>query len=134
MRKLIWFILIVLVVALGLAVACNYSPEFSATLYTFGVDTVGGGIMTSVTGALTGLMLWGSEGLANSVAILAGTLITGSILWLVILKKYIWPKIKGVKGEQKIVVSIPGPAPSPIAHANTEPSTPVVAKPEENKA
>jgi peptidoglycan/LPS O-acetylase OafA/YrhL len=129
MRKLIWFILIVLVVALGLAVACNYSPEFSATLYDFGVNTVGGGIMTSVTGALTGLMLWGSEGLANSVAILAGTLIAGSILWIVLLKRYIWPKIKGVTKPITPTISLRG-GPEPELPQTIEQAKPEAVKEE----
>lgn len=96
MRKLAWFVIIVLVVALSIAVACAYSPMFSATIYDFGVNTVGASIVNGVTGAMTGMMAWGATGLGPAVAVVSVTLIAGSILWLVILKRYIWPHVHPV--------------------------------------
>jgi flagellar basal body-associated protein FliL len=91
-RKLAWLVIIVLIVALSVAVACAYSPSFSATIYDFGVNVVGASIVNGVTGAMTGMMAWGSTGLGPSVAIVAGWSLAAIIFWTVVLRKYIWTR------------------------------------------
>jgi len=98
-------------------------------VYSFGVDTVGAGIVTNVTGALTGVMAWGATGLAPSVAVLAGTLIIGSIAWLVILKRYIWPKIKGVAKPITPTITLRG-GPEPELPQTIEQAKPETVKEE----
>jgi peptidoglycan/LPS O-acetylase OafA/YrhL len=97
MRKLAWFVIIVLIVALAIAVACAYSPPFSATVYDFGVNTVGASIVNGVTGLMTGMMAWGSANLAQAAAVFFGVGIGFTVLWLVLLKKYIWKPLSGSK-------------------------------------
>jgi hypothetical protein len=99
MRKLAWLVIIVLIVALSLAVACAYSPGFSSWLYDFGVNTVGANVVNGITGAATGVLAWGATGLGPAVAVLLGTGIAFTVLWLVVLRKYIWNPIRGVAGK-----------------------------------
>jgi hypothetical protein len=96
MRKLAWFVIIVLIAALSVAVACAYSPSFSATIYDFGVNVVGLGLVNLITGSMTGMMAWGSTGLGPAAAVFFGVGIGFTVLWLVLLRKYVWNPIKGV--------------------------------------
>ena len=95
MRKLAWLLIIALIVALGIAVGCLLSPEFSSTLYDVGVNVIGASVVTWFTGLSTGMMLWGSGSLAQAWAVILGVGITMTVLWMVLLRKYIWNPIKG---------------------------------------
>lgn len=103
-KKLIAFVIIVLAVALAISIACWFSPPFSTALYEFGVNIIGASIVNGVTGGLTSIMAWGATGLGPAVGVISGTLIVGSILWLVLLRKYVWPHVKNVK---QVVVTTP---------------------------
>lgn len=97
MRKLAWFVIIVLIVALAIAVGCAYSPGFSASVYDFGVNTVGASVVNGVTGLMTGMMAWGATGLAPAFAVFLGVGIGFTALWVVLLRKYIWKPLRGSK-------------------------------------
>jgi hypothetical protein len=95
-RKLAWFVIFLL---LGLAIfgfACAFSPPLSATAYDIGVNVVGAGIVNGVTNLMTGMMAWGSVNLAQASAVFFGVGIGFTVLWLVLLRKYVWNPIKGV--------------------------------------
>jgi hypothetical protein len=92
MRKLAWLVIIVLIVALSIAVACAYSPPFSATVYDISVNVVGASIVNGITNLMTGMMAWGATGLGPSVAIVTGWSLAAIIFWTVILRKYIWTR------------------------------------------
>jgi len=94
MRKLAWFVIFLL---LGLAIfgfACAFSPPLSATAYDVGVNVVGKGIVNGITNLMTGMMAWGSVNLAQASVVFFGTLVGGIIFWTLILRKYIWPRIR----------------------------------------
>jgi hypothetical protein len=133
MRKLAWFVIIVLVVALVIAAGCLYSPSFSATIYEVGVNVVGRGIVNGVTNLMTGMMAWGSVNLAQASAVFFGVGIGFTILWLVLLKRYIWNPIKGVAKPITSTVTLRGgPEPElPQSIEQVKPSE--VAKEETSK-
>jgi len=91
MRKLVWFIIISLFVSLVLAIACLYSPAFSATLYYYGVEVAGVAIVNGITRGLTGMLMWGTTGLATATVIIIGIGLSFSI-FLIVLKHYLWDK------------------------------------------
>ena len=106
MRKLIILGFIILAVALTLAALSLYSPDFKATLYDFGVNTIGGGIVNGATGLTTGVMAWGATGLTQAVTVIAGTLLIGGLIQIFILRKYVWPHVPGVA--KKVITTAPG--------------------------
>jgi len=129
-RKLAWFVIIVLIVALSVAVACAYSPSFSATIYDFGVNVVGAGIVNGVTNLMTGMMAWGSTGLGPAAAVFFGVGIGFTVLWLVLLKRYVWNPIKGVAKPVTSAVTLRG-GPEPELPQTIEKTVPSEVKKEE---
>jgi hypothetical protein len=132
MRKLAWFIIIVLIVALTLVSLCLYSPAFSAGLYDIAVNYIGASIVNGITGGATGIMAWGATGLAPALAVFLGTGILFTILWLVLLKKYIWQPIRGVGKTVGSTVTLRG-GPEPELPASIEKSAPAEVSKEETK-
>jgi hypothetical protein len=130
MRKLAWLVIIVLIVALSLAVGCLYSPVFSATIYDVGVNVVGAGIVNGVTNLMTGMMAWGSVNLAQASAVFFGVGIGFTVLWLVLLRKYVWNPIKGVAKPITSSVTLRG-GPEPELPQTIEKATPTEVKKEE---
>lgn len=132
MRKLAWLVIIVLIVALSLAVGCLYSPAFSATVYDVGVNVVGLGLVNLVTRGMTGMMAWGSVNLAQAAAVFFGIGIGFTVLWLVLLKKYVWNPIKGVAKPITSTVTLRG-GPEPELPQSIEKTVPSEVKKEETK-
>ena len=130
MRKLAWLVIIVLIVALSLAVGCLYSPSFSATIYDVGVNVVGAGIVNGVTNLMTGMMAWGSVNLAQASAVFFGVGIGFTVLWLVLLRKYVWNPIKGVAKPITSTVTLRG-GPEPELPQTIEKTVPSEVKKEE---
>ena len=130
MRKLAWLVIIVLIVALALAVGCLYSPSFSATIYDVGVNVVGAGIVNGVTNLMTGMMAWGSVNLAQAAAVFFGVGIGFTVLWLVLLRKYVWNPIKGVAKPITSTVTLRG-GPEPELPQTIEKTVPSEVKKEE---
>jgi len=91
MSKKVWFAFLALIIIATLAILCARFPWFSEALYNLGVNYIGAGIVNGVTGLATGLMTWGSTGLAPAVAVLAGDAIIFTILWTILLHK-VWDK------------------------------------------
>jgi hypothetical protein len=129
-RKLAWLVIIVLIVALSLAVGCLYSPSFSATIYDVGVNVVGAGIVNGVTNLMTGMMAWGSVNLAQAAAVFFGVGIGFTVLWLVLLRKYVWNPIKGVAKPITSTVTLRG-GPEPELPQTIEKTVPSEVKKEE---
>jgi len=129
-RKLAWLVIIVLIVALSLAVGCLYSPSFSATIYDVGVNVVGAGIVNGVTNLMTGMMAWGSVNLAQASAVFFGVGIGFTVLWLVLLRKYVWNPIKGVAKPITSTVTLRG-GPEPELPQTIEKTVPSEVKKEE---
>jgi hypothetical protein len=129
-RKLAWLVIIVLIVALALAVGCLYSPSFSATIYDVGVNVVGNGIVNGVTNLMTGMMAWGSVNLAQASAVFFGVGIGFTVLWLVLLRKYVWNPIKGVAKPITSTVTLRG-GPEPELPQTIEKTVPSEVKKEE---
>jgi len=129
-RKLAWLVIIVLIVALTLAVGCLYSPVFSATIYDVGVNVVGAGIVNGVTNLMTGMMAWGSVNLAQASAVFFGVGIGFTVLWLVLLKRYVWNPIKGVAKPITSSVTLRG-GPEPELPQVIEKAVPQEVKKEE---
>jgi hypothetical protein len=96
MRKLAWFVIILLVIIASVAVACAIVPSISAAVYDIGVNYIGVTFVNLVTGSMTGMMAWGATGLGPAAAIFFGVGIGFTILWLVVLRKYIWNPLRGV--------------------------------------
>ena len=130
MRKLAWLVIIMLIAALSVAVACAYSPSFSATIYDFGVNVVGASIVNGVTGAMTGMMAWGATGLGPAAAVFFGVGIGFTVLWLVLLRKYVWNPIKGVAKPITSSVTLRG-GPEPELPQVIEKAVPQEVKKEE---
>lgn len=95
MRKLAWFVIALLLVVTIIAVACAVMPSVSAAVYDIGVNVVGRTIVNWITGLMTGMMAWGTTGLAPAAAVFFGVGIGFTVLWLVVLRKYIWNPLRG---------------------------------------
>ena len=130
MRKLAWLVIIVLIVALVICGACLWSSAFSATVYDVGVNVVGAGIVNGVTNLMTGMMAWGSVNLAQAAAVFFGVGIGFTVLWLVLLRKYVWNPIKGVAKPITSSVTLRG-GPEPELPQSIEKATPTEVKKEE---
>lgn len=92
MRKLAWFVIIGLALALSVALTCHFVPEIGDGLYNVGVNVIGAGIVNGATGLMTGMMAWGATGLGPAVAIVTGWSLAAIIFWTVVLRKYIWTR------------------------------------------
>jgi len=129
-RKLAWFVIFLLIVVATVAGLCAYSPSFSATIYDFGVNVVGLGFVNLVTRAMTGMMAWGSVNLAQASAVFFGVGIGFTVLWLVLLRKYVWNPIKGVAKPITSTVTLRG-GPEPELPQTIEKTVPSEVKKEE---
>jgi len=131
MRKLAWFVIIVLIVSLAIAIGCLLSPTFSAGMYNIGVNTIGLGLVKIITGLMTGMMAWGSINLAQATAVALGWGIGFTILWLLVLRKYIWNPLRNAPSAIKgTTVTLRG-GPEPELPQSIEQAKPVEVKKEE---
>jgi hypothetical protein len=94
MRKLAWFVIALLLGITILAVLCAMMPSVSATVYNIAVNYIGLNIVKIITGGITGMMAWGATGLGPAAAVFFGIGIGFTVLWLVVLRKYVWSPIK----------------------------------------
>jgi len=94
MRKLAWFVIAILLIVTIIAVTCAIVPSVSAAVYNIGVNYIGLTIVKYATGAITGMMAWGATGLGPAAAVFFGIGIAFTVLWLVVLRKYVWTPIK----------------------------------------
>ena len=97
MRKLAWAVIIFLVIFGVIAGTCAIYPPASTTVYDVGVNIVGQSIVNGVTAGMTGMMSWGASGLGPAVAVFLGTGIVFTVLWLVILRKYVWTPVRNLR-------------------------------------
>jgi len=129
-RKLAWFVIFLLIGLTAWALSCAFIPGVSTASYDIGVNWIGAGIVNGFTNVMTGMMAWGATGLGPAVAVFLGTGIGFTVLWLVLLRKYVWTPLRSAK---KVIqtVSAPAPAPTPTVRATEEPSTPVIPEAKE---
>lgn len=120
MRKLAWFLIILVAFGWALTIAgVLWSPVGDALHYLF-IDLIGIGGANLIVGALTGLCLWGSVSGLQAIAVLAGTLIVGGVFW-VCIKKFLWDRRPSIlkSAESKIyqhepAAALPQVTPEPV--------------------
>jgi hypothetical protein len=91
MRKLVWFVIFLLITITAISFACAMSPPFSATLYHYGVEIVGVTIVQKLTWAVTSGLAWGTTSLATATLVIVTVGVSFTIFFLA-LKHYLWDK------------------------------------------
>ena len=101
MRKLVWFIIIVLLILTGVSVACAYSPTVKDTVVG-GLTGIGGLVWVSISNGWTNLA---SIAGANGTNFLISTCVTALLsigLFLVLTRSRVVAKLPGIKKTETV--------------------------------
>jgi len=126
MRKLGWFLIIVIFVAMIWTILALAFPPVGTMSYDFFVVILGQNIVNGATGLSTAIMLWGSTGFLPAFAVFLGT----GILFLtlgVLFTRIVRPHLPGRLGIKQTSTT---PATAPLQSRLQEPALPPVEKKE----